>query len=57
MPGQADLVVRPIVDPVLTMELMLLRRRGDRRQPVALMWDMAQAIADSRSQDMADAGL
>lgn len=47
LPGQMDLVVRPIVDPVLTMELLLLRRRGDRRQPVALMWDMAQAMADT----------
>lgn len=41
------LVLRPVDDPGLRFELLLARRRGDHRPPVAALWRCAKAMAVS----------
>jgi len=43
-----DMVVRPITDPTLYVDLLLLRRHNDCRPAVAAIWDCARTLADQK---------
>ncbi len=39
-----DMIIRPIVDPFVRLEMVLARRKGDRRPAVVALWECAKRI-------------